>query len=405
MRALLILIFLIALGFIGSRLAFLRTKISLGPRHFFLAGGEYIVLGILLGPAILQLINDHTLRQLNPLLSLILGWVGLLFGLQFQWRRLKKVPLSYFIVAILQAAFTFIFIYIAASLFFIWQFKDLMPAQTIRLTAVVLAAVGSVTAPTCIGFIIKHFHPKGENTKLLEFISNTDALFGLCVLGILFSFFHPSKDLDTKLLAGWQWLIFSIALGILLAALFRYLTIRSTDALEIDIFIIGMLIFSGGISAYLHLSPLFVNFILGVTLANLPFLNKERIYKALHIIEKPLYIILLILAGAVLKILPGLLPYAFVVAVMYVAFRIIAKILSGFLAANLVKLSFPPYKGLGTALASQGGVALAMAINYQQVYINDLSGFVMLIVLISIIANQLISPNLIKSTLTKAGEL
>ena len=87
--ALLIIIFL---AFSGYHLTFRHFRLPLFARIFYLTGTEFLVLGLLLGPQFLNLMDPETQKGLAPLTALLLGWIGLLFGFQFEIKKLRRVP-------------------------------------------------------------------------------------------------------------------------------------------------------------------------------------------------------------------------------------------------------------------------------------------------------------------------
>ena len=90
-------------------IVFLLLGLAAGPRfqkrlsfsrRFFLVGGEFLLLGWALGGQGLGLLDDGTLASLESLLILGLGWIGLLVGLQFEMHLLRRVPASFYGVAV-----------------------------------------------------------------------------------------------------------------------------------------------------------------------------------------------------------------------------------------------------------------------------------------------------------------
>ena len=89
MRLIITLVIIAAIALIGSLFTFNRKKIPLGTRHILLTGIEYIFIGFILGPEILNILDRQTINDLHPFLSFGLGWIGFLFGLQFDFNKIK----------------------------------------------------------------------------------------------------------------------------------------------------------------------------------------------------------------------------------------------------------------------------------------------------------------------------
>jgi len=164
---------------------------------------------------------------------------------------------------------------------------------------------------------------------------------------------------------------------------------------ELLTFVVGMVIFSGGISLYFKLSPLFINMIMGLAAANLPG-SKDRILNLLTHLEKPFYIVFLILAGAAWQLGS---PWAFLGALAYLLARFVGKLLGGALAARMAKprRAFP--HGLGLGMISQGGMVIAMVISYQQLHASQVGHVIVTMVLVGVLLSELMGSEFAKKLL------
>ncbi len=79
---------LILVALIGARFSFSTLRAPPGPRLVLRTGTHFLLIGFLLGPHVLGLLSQDSLRQLFPLLGMGLGWIGFLFGLQLDRRNL-----------------------------------------------------------------------------------------------------------------------------------------------------------------------------------------------------------------------------------------------------------------------------------------------------------------------------
>jgi len=396
------LIFLIAL--VGSRRTFARVKLPLGAQHIFLTGTEFIFVGLFLGGVFLNILDEKMIKELHPFLSLGLAWIGLLFGIQLDFRKLIRFPIQYFLVAMLQAIFTLLVVFFP----FYFILDRFFPSESnLILVALVLSAAAAPTAQSALALQSPR-SPSGllrvprddaqhgrRLMRLLRYVSGMDGLVGLVILGFVlcFSEFHTVGG--EGFLATWQWLLISIGLGVVIGFIFHVLTSSRVAAEELLLVVLGMIIFSGGIALYLNLSPLFVNFIIGVVIANLSH-AKNRITSILLSGEKSVYIIFLILVGATWHLGSA---WAFALAGIYFVIRLIGKICGGYLATRMFKtvLNVPASVGLG--LVSQGGMAIVIVINFQQVYHSVLTDVVVTMVLLATLVNEIISPALAQRVL------
>jgi Kef-type K+ transport system membrane component KefB len=275
----------------------------------------------------------------------------------------------------------------------------------VLLASLVLAATAACTAQTALALLDREFKLRRSRVmELLRYVSSIDAVVGLVVFGFAFCLMQTHPVLGLKTALGFQWFILSLALGAAMGFLLQLLTrVRCSDE-ELLIFVLGMVLFSGGIALYFKLSPLFINTIMGILVANLPG-SRERIFNLVVRLEKPFYIVFLILAGAIWR--PGS-PWALLLAGLYLGLRFAGKISGGYLAGRAVRVGADgvrPPRRLGLGLISQGGMAIAMVMNYYQLSSGDVTGVVLTTVLIAVILNELASPSLAESVLRRAGEI
>lgn len=106
MKIIFALLLIIFLAFSGYHLSFRNFKLPLFARHFYMRGIEFLFLGLLLGPQYLNLIDSKAQDGLAPLAALVLGWIGLLYGFQFEIKKLRRFPLEYAAAANLQGGLT-----------------------------------------------------------------------------------------------------------------------------------------------------------------------------------------------------------------------------------------------------------------------------------------------------------
>ena len=70
----------ITVGYIFAYLVFDRLRDRFG----YVGGAEYVVIGFLLGPRVTDLIDAVQVQDLTPIVSLALGWLGMLLGTYFR---------------------------------------------------------------------------------------------------------------------------------------------------------------------------------------------------------------------------------------------------------------------------------------------------------------------------------
>ena len=86
MKTLIVVGLVFAVSYLSTRVVFSTRLSLLGFRYLFFFGTEFLLIGYMIGPRGLGLIPADIVESLDPLLHLGLGWAGLMFGLQFNYR-------------------------------------------------------------------------------------------------------------------------------------------------------------------------------------------------------------------------------------------------------------------------------------------------------------------------------
>jgi hypothetical protein len=392
------LLLILLITFIGvrffSRSTILKTPLFSG---LIVSGVPYILIGVFLGPKVFNFLNDKILDSLQPLIHMAIGWVGLLFGLQLRWRNIRRFPRNYVLFTSLQSLVTFFVISLAMGILIF--FLSPPPFEN-RLTAlIILAALGSMTAPLSIGRTVIQERIKGRLAQFLQFISSLDSFWGIVITGITFAIIH--KPATHWLTSGWQWLILSVLTGIFTGLVFRYLLRLRFEGEEIFLLVLGLVIFISGIGFYLRLSPVFMNMVAGITIAQFPRLS-EKFMRIIHSAEKPVYVLLLVFAGA-------FWDYRFweevLLIVSFIFIRYLGKYLGGWIGSRKIDCAFEIPPDVGKALLSFGGISLAIAFNFQLDYGGYMGDFVLSATILAIFIFDEYTAISILNILRRQGEV
>jgi Kef-type K+ transport system membrane component KefB len=393
---------LVLLGLLGARFAFDPTRAPLGPRLLLTTGSHFLLVGLLMGP-ILGLLSVEVVGQLEALVALGLGWIGLLFGLQLDRDQLGQFPAAYLLFTVLQAAATFVLF--AAIGLLAFGLTDRLGPET-HVAVLATAATAAVSTPAGIALISRNFRVQGELSRLLFYIASLDALVGIVALQLTYSLYHPSTAAVPGL--GWGlWLAIATAAGIIFGVIFLWLTRPKPERDELTLFLLGLVVFEAGTALYLGIAPLYVTMITGAVIANLSP-SRRRVYSILQTWEKPVYVVVLILAGALLGAGAWV---AIPLAVGYALVRGTGKYLGNRIARRAVRLPFVPPPGTGIGLIPQGGISLAMALSAALTYgaITGTGGEAIRIafatIVVAVAASELIGPFLTRDLLRSAGEI
>jgi len=392
------LLLILAITFIGVRFfgrsAVLKTPLFSG---LIVSGVPYILIGVILGPRMFNFLNAEVTIHLKPLISMAIGWVGLLFGLQLRWRNIRRFPGNYILFTSVQSLISFVIIVLGLGLVLHFFSHPLLGNRPEALF--ILAALGSMTAPLSIGRIIIEKKVKGRLAHLLQFVSSLDSFWGIIIAGVVMAIYHPPAL--RWISWQWQWILLSVIISIIIGIIFRFLFTTRFGQDETFLIVLGLIIFTSGMGFYLRLSPIFINMIVGITIAQF-HRESDKVMRVLHLAEKPTYVFLLVFAGASWNFHFGeeiLLILAFIVA------RFLGKLIGGWISASRIDCAFPIPRDVGKALLSFGGISLALAFNFQLFYGGFMGDFLMSATILSLLFFDEYTAVSIRNILRRQGEL
>jgi hypothetical protein len=350
----LLLILAVAVAYLAAHVAF----DWLARRFLIISGAEYLLLGILLGPQIANVLSVDVMAGFSPLVTLSLGWVGAIVGTQFHIPSLVRVRALSYRVAFGEAMLTLVFVGLVEVAVMQWWLG--MGESEAVAPAIALGAIAAVSAPAGIGIVARHLRRRSALLRQLEITTAIDALVGIVTIGLLLAIRHPGDMAVSRPITPTEWVVISLAIGIVGGTMFELFLGRERDEDRLFISLAGAIILTSGAAAFLHLSPIFTAMAMSATLVNLSG-NREEIARTLHSSERPFYFVLLIFAGASWE--PSLRAWVIPV-LLYLLARTVAKTGGARLAARLTGTLPALGPNWGRALLGQGPLALALGLEY-----------------------------------------
>jgi hypothetical protein len=355
----------ITVGYILAYLLFDRLRDRFG----YVGGAEYVVIGFLLGPRVTGLLGAAQVQDLTPIVSLALGWLGMLLGIYFRLPTMALINGVHLRIAFSEALTTFgcalaallgLFHYVAGS-----SWTDA------AVQAVTLAAIATLSSPVAVDAVSRRLSgARSPIFPVLQLSARIDALVAVAAFGLILAIFHQGQvSPSVRPPTATEWGVINLAVGVASGVLFHlFLGPRghldeAEGASRLFVALAGAIVVASGASYYLNLSPIYTNLILGFILANSGTAHRD-VARLLLATERPVYLALLIFAGAAWS--PGS-PQLLFIAPLFVVVRLGARFLGGWVAGRLVAPPELRNPRLGRALLAQGGIAVALAINYTQV--------------------------------------
>lgn len=349
----------IVLVVVGAYLAAHVAFEWLGRRLLIVSGAEYLLLGILLGPLVSGVVSADLVQSFAPVTALALGWTGAIIGSRLRLPEMVRVPGVVYRIAFAESLVTLTVVFGLELLLVRWLF-DLTTVQAVG-PALALGAIATVSADAGIALAIRRHGEGRPLVTQLRVSAGTNAFVGIVALGILLASTHPDPGALGRPLTPTEWTVISIGIGVVGGALFHLFLGSEGRVDRLFVSLAGVVILVSGAATYLRLSPLLSAMFFGAILVNTSK-QRDEIAATLARVERPLYFVLLLFAGATWR--PSArAAWALPVLVFLVA-RAVAKIGGSRLAARANDMLGVLGPRWGQALLAQGGIALALALNY-----------------------------------------
>lgn len=353
-----------------------RLERRLGLTVILSSGLPFLALGVLFRSPAVGILTNDVVSDLRPALEFGVGWLGFVVGLQFDVRELDELPEKTSSVVVAESTVPFLVVSLISSLLFLglepsqrlWEIHSVRDFFTTlgKVSLRDALALGACAAPAApIAAVAIARESGGRAAWLVQRITNMNDVAGVFVMALICAFYRPADDYAAWRLPHVAWLFMTLGLGGLFGIL-TYLLVRGaqTEAQEMAM-LLGSIAISAGMSGYLGISPLVTCAIAGALLTNLPYKGMGRLRKTMLDVERPLYLIFLLIAGALWD------PSAWqgwLLVPFFVIARVAGKVLGAHLGKRLGPEGLPDASTLGLALAAQSPISIATCVAYITLY-------------------------------------
>ena len=357
----------------------------------------YLAIGMVIGPAALDLITHDNLNALGILSEVALGLILFNIGSIFEASTFRQLGPGVIRITLWEASLAFVLVTPA-----------LLIAGLEWPLAVLLGVVAMETAPATTLMVLNEYDAEGPMTErllALVALNNTYVLVVFGVITAVLTFFAPSTEswISTgyRAVHGLGWTIFgSIALGALVGVATDLWATRVKESGEAIILAAGVVLLTVGASRYLGVSPLIATLSLGAMVAN-GSRHGDQLLKALRRGDPPLYAAFFVLAGA--ELVPGSLLTLGAAGAAYTVARAIGKVVGA--RIGLRSQDVPPRvrQQLGFCLISSSSLAVGLTIQIRSSF-PQYAATVTGIVLAAVLIFEIIGPLLLRRALVLTGE-
>jgi len=367
----------------------------------------YLILGLIIGPEVLNIIPQHFIDDTHLITDLSLSLISVLVGANLKYNVLKEVWVQIVVISIFEAIFTFLFI---STIFYIlFDFLDFGFVNNYRLIiSVIFGGLASATAPATILAVIHELKVKGKFSSFLLGVVATDNAISL----IFFSFIViisstimgvGSCSYSTVFMII-PTILLTIGVGVMGAMISELIdrifkdngSIKTTSTL-------GMIFLVYSLSRHWGLEPLLASLVMGVVMSNLScefYLVKKEFD---HHLKDIIFLLFFTISSMHLNI--SFLLAMPLVIILYIIFRILGKIIGVWTGGKLSGADKHIQNYLGLALFPQAGIAIGLSLSLQnQAGFEVIAPIILNVIIATTMVHEFIGPMLTKYVLKKSGE-
>jgi len=352
-----------------------------------------IFCGLLIGPEGFDWLPGFVDQWFPILTDIALAMIGFLLGQNLTREKLTTMgrPIIGISISVMIAT---------AILMFVGLWLLGVPVEM----ALVLAGIAPATAPAPVVDVTREIDAKGPFTDTLLGVVAIDDAWGMvlfsCLLVVATIVGGNGHSLDALNDGLWEVfgaLILGGALGFPMAYLNSHLYPGKSSQAEV----LGLVLLCAGLAEIIGVSYILSAMMMGTVVANFSSHHQHRPFDELETFEWPLLILFFLLAGASLK-LSALFTIGYM-AVGYVVFRILGRVIGSYFGAKWAKCEQKQYAWMGFAMLPHAGVPIGMALLAIQQF-PHLKEPILAVILSATVAFELVGPIATRWLLVKSGE-
>ena len=344
---------ILILGFFMTRL----TKLLKLPSVI-----AYLVVGILIGPCVINLIPGEFIARSSFISDVALAFVAFTAGEFFKFDIIKKSIGKAIAITIIESIVTFALIF--ALCFFAFRLDAPF--------SLVLAALASATAPTSTIMTIKQTQSRGHYvTTLLEILA-IDGVIALILYTISISIFVAVADGGTLGFVDIAWpllkMIICLTIGVIFGFALKFLISSKRTVGNRLIIVVAVILLFCGVCSLFGQSPLLGGIAIGTIYTNMcKTKDEEKVFAQVNYFMPPIMLVFFVRSGMSLDFhvftqSSSITAVPFIVIVLaFLAVRFIGKYGGAFLGSVVTAQPKETRNFLGFGLIPQASVAIALA--------------------------------------------
>ena len=398
MNAFVLLMALLGLSYVSGLISRSRTASGLG----LPSGSEWVILGFLLGPGLLGVIDRSVQIDVEPIVYVFVGWVALVIGLDYCVVRSRRLRAGRIVLGIASGLVS-----VAAVAAAAWYLAPVLgpplAANERWALALGLGAVASETTSNALRWVAERHGAAGPLSELLDDIAEAKDVAPILAAGVGLCL-HPRIEVAQRLpLPALTVPATVIVVGALLGLVAAIMLSRETRTEQSWGIVVGLALLAVGTAARLDLPVVAALFAVGA-MAGLASRHRQRLYAMVEPTKRSALLPALLLAGA--RIEPRAVAAHALVAGAVVATRALVFFVLGFAIAPRGRAGASPWR-IGPAMLPAGELTMTIGLSFALTF-NGRStiGETVLISAAAVtLFGELVGPLALRAALRDAGEL
>lgn len=357
------LVFIFGLAYLAGnpRVQALENKLQIA--QVVTAGLPFVFLGAIADLPGVGILSPTVLWEIRPLLALGLGWIGFTIGFRFDSKLGESIAPGASTASLITASVPFATIVAVCALLLVYVEHSPANAMFLR-DAMMLATAGAMTAYS----VPKMLEARGAAAAAVDRVTSIvtlEQLAGLVGLLVVAAYFRPHDTSIAWHLPGTAWLFITVGMGSILGAVIWGMLAKVKAGPEFTVLILGSVCFTAGMASFLRISPLVVCFIVGLILVNLPGTSKDQIREVLEHMERPIYLLFLLVAGSLWDVTDW---QGWALMVLFVIARLFGKWLAVIICRKRVPGGLSRDEQRSLVFSPIGALSIAIVVNAQDLY-------------------------------------